>query len=136
MNSEGRLRLKHPALVEALTGQFDGHHAELAEMLLDQIDALTAQIYRLTARIGDRPPPSRQLAPPKPAAAATAAATNPAPLPRPTGSGRRHCRRWTGLTRSSASESTAQAIIAEVGPDAGLSRRFPKIAQLRNAGQG
>ena len=106
-------------------------------MLLDQIDALTAQIYRLTARIGDRPPPSPQLAPPKPAAATTAAATtNPAPLPRPTGSGRRHCRRWTGSTRSSASESTAQAIIAEVGLDAGLSRRFPKIAQLRNAGQG
>ena len=38
-------------LVQALTGRFDDHHAELARMLLDQIDALTAQIGRLTTRI-------------------------------------------------------------------------------------
>jgi transposase len=38
-------------MVEALTGRFDEHHAELARMLLDQIDALTAQISRLSARI-------------------------------------------------------------------------------------
>jgi len=37
--------------VEALTGQFDDHHAELARMLLEQIDQLTAQIARLTTRI-------------------------------------------------------------------------------------
>ena len=36
------MRIKHAALVEALTGRFDDHHAELARMLLDQIDALTA----------------------------------------------------------------------------------------------
>jgi transposase len=49
--ARGRMRVKHAALVEALTGQFDNHHAELARMLLEQIDALTAQIARLTTRI-------------------------------------------------------------------------------------
>ncbi len=49
--ARGRMRSKHAALVEALTGRFDDHHAELARMLLDQIDALTAQITKLTARI-------------------------------------------------------------------------------------
>jgi transposase len=49
--ARGRMRLKHADLVEALTGQFDDHHAELARMLLDQIDALTVQIDTLTARI-------------------------------------------------------------------------------------
>ena len=37
--ARGRMRAKHAALVEALTGRFDDHHAELARMLLDQIDA-------------------------------------------------------------------------------------------------
>ncbi len=49
--AHGRMRVKHAALVEALTGNFDDHHAELARMLLDQIDALTAQIGKLTTRI-------------------------------------------------------------------------------------
>jgi transposase len=49
--ARGRMRVKHAALVQALTGRFDDHHAELARVLLDQIDALTAQIGRLTARI-------------------------------------------------------------------------------------
>src|SRR5262245_14501333 len=49
--ARGRMRVKHAALVEALTGRFDDHHAELARVLLDQYDALTAQIDRLTARI-------------------------------------------------------------------------------------
>jgi transposase len=49
--ARGRMRAKHHALVEALTGRFDDHHAELARMLLDQIDSLTGQIARLTARI-------------------------------------------------------------------------------------
>ena len=42
--AKGRMRVKHAALVEALTGRFDDHHAELARMLLDQIDALTEKI--------------------------------------------------------------------------------------------
>jgi len=49
--ARGRLRVKHAALVQALTGRFDDHHAELARMLLDQIDALGGQIDQLTSRI-------------------------------------------------------------------------------------
>jgi transposase len=47
----GRMRKKTPALREALTGRFDAHHAELARMLLDQIDALDADIDKLTTRV-------------------------------------------------------------------------------------
>jgi transposase len=49
--ARGRMKAKRAALVEALTGKFDDHHAELARMLLDQIDGLSAQIGRLTIRI-------------------------------------------------------------------------------------
>jgi transposase len=49
--AKGRMRGKRAALVQALTGRFDDHHAELARVLLDHIDALTAQTDRLTARI-------------------------------------------------------------------------------------
>jgi transposase len=49
--ARGRMRGKHHALVEALTGQFDDHHAELAQVLLGQIDALDVQIDKLTDRI-------------------------------------------------------------------------------------
>ena len=48
----GRMRPKHGALVEALNGRFDDHHAELARMLLDQIDSLSAKVESLTTRIG------------------------------------------------------------------------------------
>jgi transposase len=47
----GVMRLTHVALVEALTGRFDERHAELARMLLDQIDALGVQIDKITALI-------------------------------------------------------------------------------------
>jgi len=49
--ARGRMKAKHSALVEALAGRFDDHHAELARLLLDHYDALGAQIDRLTARI-------------------------------------------------------------------------------------
>jgi transposase len=49
--ARGRMKVKHAALTEALTGRFDDHHAELARMLLDQIDGLSTQISRLTTRI-------------------------------------------------------------------------------------
>jgi transposase len=49
--ARGRMRGKRGALVQALHGRFDDHHAVLARMLLDQYDALTTQIDRLTARI-------------------------------------------------------------------------------------
>jgi transposase len=70
--ARGRLRVKHAALVQALTGRFDGHHAELARMLLDQIDALSGQIDQLTSRIEET-------------IAAIPAATPPAPAPGPGG---------------------------------------------------
>jgi transposase len=49
--ARGRMREKHTALIEALTGRFDDHHALLARMLLDQIDTLTGQIDQLTTWI-------------------------------------------------------------------------------------
>ncbi|HEX2184444.1 MAG TPA: IS110 family transposase [Chloroflexota bacterium] len=64
--ARGRLRVKHAALVEALTGQFSEHHAVVARMLLDQIDALGGQIEQLTVLIEE-------------AIAAIPAATPPAP---------------------------------------------------------
>jgi transposase len=51
--ARGRMKAKHAALIEALTGRFDDHHAELARMLLDQIDHLTAQVGKLTTRIDE-----------------------------------------------------------------------------------
>jgi transposase len=48
--ARGRMKSKRAALIEALTGRFDDHHAEIARMLLDQIDTLCAQIERLTIR--------------------------------------------------------------------------------------
>ena len=46
-----RLRLKIPALTEALTGQFGEHHAFLARVHLDLIDKHTQAIAELTDRI-------------------------------------------------------------------------------------
>ena len=51
--ARGRMKPKQGALVEALTGRFDDHHAELTRMLLDQIDALATQIGTLTTRIDE-----------------------------------------------------------------------------------
>ena len=45
--------MKHTELVEALTGRFDDHHAELARILLDEIDGLTAKVDRLTRRVDE-----------------------------------------------------------------------------------
>src|SRR5271165_6128605 len=47
------MKAKRSELITALDGRFDDHHAELARMLLAQIDALTAQINTLTGRIED-----------------------------------------------------------------------------------
>ena len=49
----GQMRKKTRALREALTGRFDEYHAELARMLLRQVDALTADIEALTARVDE-----------------------------------------------------------------------------------
>ena len=49
--ARGKMRAKHDRLVEALTGRFDDHHGELARVLLDQVDALTAHIDKITGRV-------------------------------------------------------------------------------------
>ena len=49
----GRMRSKRKELAEALDGRFEEHHGELARILLDQIDALTAQISTLDERISE-----------------------------------------------------------------------------------
>ncbi len=51
--AQGKLKPKHAELVQALTGRFDDHHGELARMLLDEIDALSAKVEHLTARISE-----------------------------------------------------------------------------------
>jgi transposase len=49
--AEGPLRKKRAALAEALEGRFEDHHAELAEIFLDEIDRLTGRIDHLSGRI-------------------------------------------------------------------------------------
>jgi len=108
--ARGRMRIKHDALVEALTGRFDDHHAELARMLLDQIDALSAQIDKLTGRI-------EELIAAIPAAQAPTGPDDGEPgEPPPPDTARRalpavdRLDEITGIGRH-----TAQALIAEIG---------------------
>jgi hypothetical protein len=49
----GKMRAKRKELTEALDGRFEDHHAELARILLDQIDALTSQVTALDERISE-----------------------------------------------------------------------------------
>src|SRR6185437_4903934 len=49
----GKARARRNELAQALEGRFEDHHAELARMLLDQIDALTAQIDQISARVSE-----------------------------------------------------------------------------------
>jgi transposase len=49
----GRMRGKKSVLQEALTGHFRDHHGYLLRMMCDRVDALTAQIEALTARIDE-----------------------------------------------------------------------------------
>jgi transposase len=108
--ARGRMRGKRAALVAALTGRFDDHHAELARMLLDHIDALGIQIDRLTSRIQEligaipaAQPPGDGAGPSGPGttAATTGAQDTDQPLP-PTPT-RPRCRRCNAWTRSPAS---------------------------------
>ena len=87
----GRMRPKRAALAEALDGKFEPHHGELARILLDQIDALTAQIDQLSGRISE-------LIDQIPAAQGVDAdgTTGPGAEPAPA---RRCCSRWPGWTR-------------------------------------
>ena len=49
-----RMKAKHAALVEALTGMFADHHAEIAQLLLDQAAFLDTRIARLTLLIEEQ----------------------------------------------------------------------------------
>lgn len=49
--AQRRMRSKIPALTEALTGRFTEHHAFMARLFLDRIDAHSADIARLDERI-------------------------------------------------------------------------------------
>jgi transposase len=49
--ARGSMRGKAAVLREALTGRFRDHHGYLLRMMLDRIDAITAQAARLTTRI-------------------------------------------------------------------------------------
>ncbi|WP_297777248.1 transposase, partial [Mycobacterium sp.] len=113
--ARGRLRIKHAALLEALTGRFDAHHGELARMLLDQIDALDTQIDRLTLRIDD-------LIEAIPAARAPAAPSDD----HPTGSSPADGQPLPALDRldeiPGLARRGAQMILAEIGLDM---TRFP-----------
>jgi transposase len=51
--ARGSMRAKAGVLKEALTGHFTDHHAFMLGMMVARIDALTAQIGTLTARIED-----------------------------------------------------------------------------------
>src|SRR5512132_3955616 len=81
--ARGRLRVKHAALVQALTGRFDDHHAELARMLLDQIDALSGQIDQLTSRIEETIAAIPAAQPAAPGLAAAQARRSKQPASRP-----------------------------------------------------
>ena len=61
--ADGRLRASRTVLHEALTGHFRDHHGYLLRMMLDHVDALTAQIEDLTGRIEEAIAPfARQVA--------------------------------------------------------------------------
>ena len=51
--ARGSMRAKRGALAEALTGMFEDHHGELAQILPDQIAFLDTRITRLTTRISE-----------------------------------------------------------------------------------
>lgn len=106
--ARGRMRAKRAALVEALTGRFDDHHAELARMLLDAIDALSAQIETLTARIA-------ALIAALPAAPGESSGADPLPVVA-------RLDEVTGI-----GTLAAQTIIAEIGLDM---TRFPTAGHL------
>ena len=118
--ARGRMKPKQAALVEALTGRFDDHHAELTRMLLDQIDALATQIGTLTTRIDEL------LTAMEPQARADEPDTRGG-----AGAGADGARESTTIERldeiPGISPGLAQIILAEIGLDMS---RFPTPAHL------
>ncbi len=123
--ARGKMRAKHAALVEALTGRFDEHHGELARMLLDQIDGLTRQVDTLTTRI-------EALIAAIPTAAAADHAQGPDDGDQPsTGQTPRPPAQLSALERldeiPGVGPQIAQVILAEIGLDM---TRFPTAGHL------
>jgi transposase len=122
--ARGKMKAKHAALIEALTGRFDAHHAELARILLDQIDGLNRQIDILTTRIEELIAAIPAAAPPT---------TNPSDVDDPD-AGTATPATHTGLPAldrlaeiPGVGPRGAQIILAEVGLDM---NRFPTAAHL------
>lgn len=59
--AKGRMRPKVALLTEALTGNFTEHHVFMAQLFLDRIDAHTADIDTLSARIATLMEPFRDV---------------------------------------------------------------------------
>jgi transposase len=130
--ARGIMRDKRRELVRALDGRFDDHHAELARVLLGQIDSLTTEIDRLTARIeqlvGELPAPEQPIDQPSTRTGAptgqvtTATSTEPAPAPpRP----RPPLQRLVDIPGINL--GAAEVILAEIGTDM---NRFPTPQHL------
>lgn len=123
--ARGKLNTKRAALIEALTGRFDDHHADLARLLLDQIDACSDKVDRLTTRIealvADLPEPS----PPTDRQPRLSPASDVPVEHDP------HAERLTPVERldevPGIAERAAQIIIAEIGLDMA---QFPSPAHL------
>lgn len=113
--ARGTMRNKRHQLVRALDGRFDAHHAELATILLGQIDSLTSEIDRLTSRIellvNELPTPDQNTTP-------TSANPVPAP-PRPP------LQRLADIPGINL--DAAEVILAEIGLDMS---RFPTPQHL------
>jgi len=149
--ARGRMKTKRSELIAALDGRFDDHHAELARLLLGQIDSLTAQIATLTARIEQliaaMNEPDHDSDDHDASGTAAPQATNPAsPGDQTTAPGPGattaisaetdtatviECRRLTAVERldeiTGVGQRAAQTIIAEVGLDM---TRFPTPEHL------
>jgi transposase len=59
--ARGKLRVKNAALIEALTGRFDDHHALLCQMMLDLIGHLDAAVADLDTQIDTEIEPFRRV---------------------------------------------------------------------------
>jgi len=118
--ARGRMKAKHAALADALTGTFGDHHGELAGLLLDQITFLDERISHLSARI------SAQLAQIRDAWGIDAdGTTGPAAGRGPSAAVLPAAARLDEIPGISA--EMAAAIIAETGLDM---TRFPTAAHL------